>query len=69
VNDNVPWSAADDADMKRMIREGRSMFEVAAVLERSFGEVQQRLETLGSRMPGATPKILSRTSANKTIRL
>jgi hypothetical protein len=53
-----PWSKQDDADRKRMIREGRSLKEIAAILERSFGEVQRRLKVLGTRMPGATPKNL-----------
>jgi hypothetical protein len=41
------WSKQDDADLKRMIREGRSLKEIAAVLERSFGEVQRRSRCLG----------------------
>jgi hypothetical protein len=48
-----PWSKQDDGDLKRMIRQGRSLKEVAAILERSIDDVQQRLKVLGSRMPGA----------------
>jgi hypothetical protein len=48
-----PWSKQDDGDLKRMIRQGRSLKEVAAILERSIDAVQQRLKVLGSRMPGA----------------
>ena len=52
------WSKRDDADLRRMIREGRSLKETAAVLERSLEDVEQRLAVLGSRMPGALPKNL-----------
>ena len=49
-----PWSKQDDGDLKRMIRQGRSLKEAAEILERSFDDAQQRLKVLGSRMPGAT---------------
>jgi hypothetical protein len=48
-----PWSKRDDADLKQMIRQGRSLKEAAVILERSIDDVQQRLKILGSRMPGA----------------
>jgi hypothetical protein len=48
------WSKTDDGDLKRMIRQGQSLKEAAAILERSIDDVQQRLKVLGSRMPGAT---------------
>jgi hypothetical protein len=49
-----PLSKRDDADLKQMIRQGRSLKEAAVILERSIDDVQQRLKVLGSRMPGAT---------------
>jgi hypothetical protein len=44
----------DNADLKQMIRQGRSLKEAAVILERSIDDVQHRLKVLGSRMPGAT---------------
>jgi len=47
------WSKQDDGDLKRMMRECRSIKEAAATLERSVEDVAARLKLLGSRMPGA----------------
>jgi hypothetical protein len=52
----VPWSKTDDADLKQLIRQGRTLQEAAAILDRSVGDVEQRLRQLGSRMPGAGPQ-------------
>jgi hypothetical protein len=51
-----PWSKHDDGELKRIAREGRSLKEAAAILERSIDDVQRRLKELGSRMPGAGPQ-------------
>jgi hypothetical protein len=47
------WSKADDGDLKRMMREGRTLKEATVVLQRTTEDVQRRLRALGSRMPGA----------------
>jgi hypothetical protein len=46
------WSADASEEIARAVLERARA--IAAVLERSFGEVQRRLEILGNRMPGAT---------------
>lgn len=57
MNDGT-WSKQDDADLKRMMRQGRPLREAAVILQRSLEDVERRLMVLGSRMPGAVPKDL-----------
>jgi hypothetical protein len=51
-----PWPKQDDGDLKRIMRQGHSLKEAAAILDRSVDDVRKRLTDLGSRMPGAGPK-------------
>ena len=47
------WSERDDGDLRRLMRQGRTLVDAARVLDRDVDDVRGRLKTLGSRMPGA----------------
>ena len=51
------WNNRDIADLKAMIRQGRSLKEAATVLDRRIADIQAILHELGSRMPGSNALI------------
>jgi hypothetical protein len=56
----TPWSKHDDGNLKRLVRHGRTLADVAVILERTVADVERRLTELGRRMPGANAEMRER---------